>query len=102
MSSLPLWKPTTQTLRLLVPAIVVKTRLPAAGWVQLRKPWPPVAVAGASRRRDSDEPTPTVVVGGTGAVVGPLEIAPVQPPPPLYSVLVMAAVLVPVRPTTAT
>src|SRR3954469_2451432 len=101
MSSLPLWKPATQMLRLLVPAIVVNTTLLPAGLVQLRKPWPPAAVAGASRRNDCDEPTPTVSVGGIWTVVGPLEIAPVQPLP-AYSVCVMPAVSVPVRPVTAT
>src|SRR3954468_18028132 len=99
MSALPLWKPATQTLRLLVPAIAVNTTLLPDGLTQARKPWPPVAVAGASRRGGCDAPTPAVSVGGIATVVGPLEIAPVQPLP-AYSVCVTPAVLVPVRPVT--
>jgi hypothetical protein len=101
MSSLPLWKPTTQTLRLLVPAMTENETLLPAGLIQLRKPWPPLAAAAASRRTDSEEPTPTVTVGGTLIVVGPDFAVPVQLAP-LYSVCVMPAVAVPVRPVTAT
>src|SRR3954468_24013896 len=101
MSSLPLWKPAMQMLRLLVPPIVVKTTLLPDGFTQARKPCPPLAVAAASSRTDCAEPTPTVAVGGMFAVVGPLEIVPVQPLP-AQSACVMPAAAVPVRPVTAT
>jgi hypothetical protein len=61
MPLVPLWKPTTHTLRPFVPAMVVKVKSESP--VQLTKARvlePDAAVAGASSRTDSVLPMPTV------------------------------------------